>query len=181
MRCATAPVPHLAAGFDLRPAEAGDAALVARWMAQEHVRVWWDQAWPVERWAHEIATQAAGEHSVPCIASYDGGPVGYLELYLVRHDVLAGYYDHDVHDRGLHVAIGDAARTGAGLGRRLLASVAEALFDADPACHRVVAEPDVRNEASVRAFAAAGFERVADLGLPGKTAALMVRSRGVGA
>jgi RimJ/RimL family protein N-acetyltransferase len=172
-----APVLHCAAGFDLRPAEPADAATVARWMRAEHVRVWWDQAWSDERWAAELAGQAAGEHSLPCVASYDGEPVGYLELYRVRLDALAAYYDYDEHDWGVHVAIGEPARTGAGLGRRLLSAIAEALFAADRCCHRVVAEPDVRNTASVRAFAAARFERVADVALPGKTAALMVRTR----
>jgi RimJ/RimL family protein N-acetyltransferase len=170
---------HLAAGFDLRAATPEDAASVAWWMGQDHVRAWWHQPWSVERWAQEIAGQNAGEHSVPCIASYDGEPLGYVELYRVRHDVLAGYYDHDPHDWGVHIAIGEAGRTGSGLGRRLLSAIADALFEAYPGCHRVVAEPDVRNEPSVRAFAAAGFDRSTEVALPDKTAALMVRTRGV--
>jgi RimJ/RimL family protein N-acetyltransferase len=179
VRCATAPVLHLAAGFDLRPAEPSDAPTVAGWMSAGHVRTWWDQAWPAERWSDEITRLAGGEHTVPCLASYDGEPFAYLELYRVRLDVLAAYYEYDDHDWGVHVAIGDAARTGAGLGRRLLAAVADALFAADPRCRRVVAEPDVRNAPSLRAFAAAGFERSAKLDLPGKTAALMIRTRPV--
>lgn len=177
VRCETAPALHLADGFDLRPATEADAAQVSWWMGQEHVRAWWDEAWSVERWAQEIARHNGGEHTVPCIASSAGEEIGYVELYRVRHDILAEFYDHDLHDWGVHVAIGSSERTGRGLGRRLLAATTEAVFAADPQCHRVVAEPDVRNGASVRAFAAAGFERVADLGLPGKVAALMVCSR----
>jgi RimJ/RimL family protein N-acetyltransferase len=177
--CETTVALHLAAGFDLRPAHEGDAASISWWMGQEHVRRWWDQAWSVERWAQEIARLSRGEHTVPCVVSYDGDEIGYVELYRVRHDVLADYYDHDVHDWGLHVAIGEQARTGSGLGRRMLSALAEALFAADPNCHRVVAEPDVRNEPAIRAVTAAGDDRVADLGLPDKLAALMVRTRSV--
>jgi RimJ/RimL family protein N-acetyltransferase len=41
----------------------------------------------------------------------------------------------------------------------------------------VVAEPDVRNIPSVRAFLRAGFRYDQDLDLPAKRAALMVRHR----
>ena len=69
------------------------------------------------------------------------------------------------------------ARDVKGLGRRLLRGVADALLRADPACQRVVAEPDVENTPSVRAFAAAGFVQQGELQLPDKTALLMVRPR----
>ena len=44
-----------------------------------------------------------------------------------------------------------------------------------PDTSRVVAEPDVRNTASLRAFERAGFRRTHDIELPEKRAALMVR------
>jgi lysine N-acyltransferase len=43
----------------------------------------------------------------------------------------------------------------------------------------VVAEPDIENTPSVRAFAAAGFVQHGELQLPEKTALLMVRTRAV--
>ena len=56
-------------------------------------------------------------------------------------------------------------------------ALADALLRADPACRRVVAEPDRENTPSVRAFAAAGFVQHGELQLPEKTALLMVRTR----
>jgi RimJ/RimL family protein N-acetyltransferase len=53
------------------------------------------------------------------------------------------------------------------------------LLRADPACQRVVAEPDIANTPSVRAFVAAGFAQQEELQLPDKTALLMVRARTV--
>ncbi len=53
------------------------------------------------------------------------------------------------------------------------------LLRADPACQRVVAEPDIENTPSVRAFVAAGFVQQGELQLPEKTALLMVRTRTV--
>jgi lysine N-acyltransferase len=165
--------------FALRPAVPSDAARIALWMTQPHVRRWWHQGWSVERWAQEISRQAAGEHSRPCLVTLDAEEFAYVELYRVRHDRLAQYYSYDDEDWGVHVAIGDGTRVGKGLGRQLLREVAVTLLRAEPACTRVVAEPDIENTPSVRAFAAAGFVQHGQLQLPEKTAVLMVRTRTV--
>lgn len=170
---------HLQDGFDLRPATPEDAPVIAAWMAEPHIRRWWQQDWPVDRWSRELAGQLAGDHSIPCLATLEETDFAYLELYRVRHDRLAEYYDHDPHDWGVHVAIGAVALTGRRIGQRLLRSVADALLRADPSCRRVVAEPDTANAASVRAFSAAGFVTAGELQLPEKTAALMVCPRAV--
>jgi RimJ/RimL family protein N-acetyltransferase len=146
-------------------------------MAQPHVRRWWHQSWSIERWVQEIEQQVAGEHSRPCIVTLNQETLAYVELYRVRHDRLAQYYPYDDEDWGLHVAIGDSTRVGTGLGRQLLRSVADMLLREQPGCTRVVAEPDVQNTPSVRAFTAAGFVQQGELQLPEKTAALMVRTR----
>ncbi|MEU4601415.1 GNAT family N-acetyltransferase [Kribbella sp. NPDC023972] len=179
MRCDLNPMLHLDNGFDLRPAGPEDAAKIAYWMAQPHIQRWWQQDWPEERWAQDLSSQAAGEHSIPCVAAVDSEDFGYVELYRVRHDRLAEYYPSDEHDWGVHVAIGEVTRIGRGLGRRLLRALADALLGTDPDCRRVVAEPDIDNTQSVRAFAAAGFVSQGELQLPEKTALLMVRTRTV--
>lgn len=166
-------------GFDLRPAGPSDAATVAAWMAQPHIRQWWHQDWSAERWAAVIEEQVTGGHSIPCLTSLDGEELGYVELYRVRHDRLAEYYASEEHDWGVHIAIGDSTRVGRGIGRRLLGSLTDALLRADPRCDRVVAEPDAANTPSVRAFAAAGFVAQGQLRLPEKTALLMIRPRTV--
>jgi RimJ/RimL family protein N-acetyltransferase len=168
---------NLDSGFELRPAVPADAARIALWMSQPHIQRWWQQDWSVERWASEISGQAAGEHSVPCVAAVDEEDFGYVELYRVRLDRLAEYYSYDEHDWGVHVAIGDVTRVGRGLGRQLLRALADAVLQADPACRRVVAEPDIENTPSIRAFGAAGFVQQEQLQLPDKTAVLMVRTR----
>ena len=165
--------------FQLRPAVPSDAPRIALWMAQPHVRRWWHQGWSVERWAQEIEQQAAGEHSRPCVITLDAEEFAYVELYRVRHDRLAEYYAYGNEDWGVHVAIGDSTRVGRGLGRQLLRTVADTVLRSEPACTRVVAEPDIENTPSVRAFAAAGFVQHGELQLPEKTAVLMVRTRTV--
>ncbi|MCK2220950.1 acetyltransferase [Actinomadura sp. ATCC 31491] len=173
------PIPSLRDGWRVAPIEPGAeaVAVVHDWMNRPHVAAPWDQAWPYERWAREIARQAEGEHSRPCLAHLDGEPVAYLELYRVLRDRLAPLYPYRPHDLGVHIAIGDERNLARGLGRTLLRAVAEGLLAADGRCTRVVAEPDVRNEPSVRAFTAAGFVRTGEVTMPHKTAALMVYPR----
>jgi RimJ/RimL family protein N-acetyltransferase len=171
------PVPRLAGGWSLRPVRphAGDVALVHRWMNLPHVAAGWQQDWSLARWHAELAAQLAGDHSLPCMVSLDGRDVGYVEIYRVIRDRLARCYPHHPHDLGVHVAIGEPDAVGRGLGSSLLRAVSDGLLAADPHCLRVVAEPDVHNGASIGAFRNAGFVQEREIGLPGKTAALMIR------
>ena len=171
------PVPVLAAPWSLRAATPADAATVHAWMHRPHVATRWDQAWPRERWDDEIAHQLAGRHSRPCLVSLDGVELAYVEIYRVARDALREHYDAGTHDLGLHVAIGEEARTGTGLGTALLDALAGALLRADPRCARIVLEPEEGNAAMHRALTKAGFAATARVRLPHKVALLHVRDR----
>ncbi|MDV6012737.1 acetyltransferase [Haloechinothrix sp. LS1_15] len=146
-------------------------------MHQPHVVPFWQQDWSLPRWREEIATQLAGEHSLPCLVARDGTDIAYLEVYRVLRDRLAGYYPHAPYDLGVHVAIGEWGCTGRGIGRSLLAEISAALLRQDGRCSRVVAEPDTTNQPSLAAFEAAGFRATGEIALPEKVATLMVRAR----
>lgn len=164
--------------FTLRLVDPGtDLDLVHRWMHAPHVVPFWQQAWPRKQVASYLADQLAGGTSRPCVGSLAGEPVSYWEIYRPVAEPVGAVYPAEPTDLGVHVLIGDAAMTGQGLGSALLAVVRDGLFAADPACQRVIAEPDVRNVASVRAFRNSGFTQVAEVSLPDKTAALMVARR----
>jgi RimJ/RimL family protein N-acetyltransferase len=154
-----------------------EVALVARWMAEPHVASTWRQPWPVADWSAEIGRQLAGDHSRPWIVALDGEAVAYVEAYRVARDVIAEHHPTHAHDLGIHLAIGDVARTGRGLGARLLRVVAGGLLAADPHCRRVLGDPSVGHAAARAAFARAGFVPVADVDLGHKRAALMAHAR----
>ncbi|WP_033339950.1 GNAT family N-acetyltransferase [Catenuloplanes japonicus] len=161
------PEPKLSAPWSLRPAASDeDVALVARWMAAPHVDLFWEQAWPVARWRAAIDGQLGGDYSRPYVVSYEDAPLAYVEIYRVARDVVGLQYDADAHDLGIHLAIGERASTGRGLGRAMVRAVADGLFEADPRCAVVVADPDERHGMARRMFAGAGFTLwgVRDLG-----------------
>nr|WP_245194530.1 GNAT family N-acetyltransferase [Kitasatospora phosalacinea] len=174
----TGTIPTTAGELVLRTVElATDLDLLTGWMNDPDTDRWWALAGPPGTTAAHLAAQLDGDgRSRPVLALLDGEPTGYFELYRADLDPLAAHYPARPHDLGLHLLLAPAAR-GRGLAARLLDAIAARLLEREPRCTRVLAEPNVRNTPSVRAFARAGFARVADLDLPDKRAALMIRRR----
>ncbi|MBL1085133.1 acetyltransferase [Streptomyces actinomycinicus] len=155
-----------------------DLPLLQRWMNDPVVAEFWELAGPRHRTADHLRAQlGGGGRSVPCLGVLDGRPMSYWEIYRADLDPLARHYSARPHDTGIHVLLGDAADRGRGVGSALLRAVADLILDRRPACTRVVAEPALGNTPSVSAFLSAGFRFAAEIDLPGKRAALMIRDR----
>ncbi|PKW10507.1 Protein N-acetyltransferase, RimJ/RimL family [Streptomyces sp. 1222.5] len=155
-----------------------DLPLIHGWMNDPAVAHFWDLAGPRKRIEDHLRTQLDGDgRSVPCLGALDGTPMSYWEIYRADLDPLARRYPARPHDTGVHLLVGSAEDRGRGLGSTLLRAVADLILDRRPACARVVAEPDLRNTPSIAAFLSAGFRYAAEVDLPDKRAALMVRDR----
>ncbi|MFG2474443.1 GNAT family N-acetyltransferase [Streptomyces fagopyri] len=155
-----------------------DLPLVTRWMNDPAVSAFWELAGPESVTEEHLSRQLDGDgRSVPCLGLLEGTPMSYWEIYRADLDQLARHYPARPHDTGIHLLIGGVAHRGHGLGSALLRAVADLVLDRRPACARVVAEPDLRNIPSVSAFLSGGFRFSAEVELPGKRAALMVRDR----
>jgi acetyl CoA:N6-hydroxylysine acetyl transferase len=164
-----------AGSFVLRPLDpVAEVEMVHRWMNDPVVARFWELDGPLRRLVAHLDQQFAGTHSRPYLGLLDGVPMSYWELYRAEEDRLAGYYPARPGDAGVHLLLGPPQYRGMGLGWQLIRQVSQWQLDASDA-RRVVAEPDVRNAASVRAFERAGFRRTCDIDLPEKRAALMVR------
>ncbi|MER0483094.1 GNAT family N-acetyltransferase [Streptomyces sp. Edi2] len=160
----------------VRPAR--DLDRIAGWMNDPAVAAFWELAGPPETTAAHLRAQLDGDgRSVPCLGVLAGVPMSYWEIYRADLDPLARYYPARPQDTGVHLLIGGAGDRGRGLGALLLRAAADLVFDHRPQCTRVLAEPDLRNTASVAAFLSAGFRYGDEIELPGKRAALMVRDR----
>ncbi|MET7684175.1 GNAT family N-acetyltransferase [Streptomyces sp. NPDC005423] len=173
------PVVTSAGTFRLVPVRVErDLALIGRWMNDPAVAAFWELAGPEALTEDHLRAQLDGDgRSVPCLGELNGMPMSYWEIYRADLDPLARHYPARPHDTGVHLLIGAAADRGRGLGGVLLRAVADLVLDRRPACARVVAEPDLRNSASVAAFLRAGFRLSAEIDLPTGRTALMVRER----
>nr|WP_223280767.1 GNAT family N-acetyltransferase [Streptomyces sp. San01] len=155
-----------------------DLPLISRWMNDPAVAAFWELEGPQAVTEDHLRPQLDGDgRSVPCLGVLDGTPMSYWEIYRADLDPLARHYPARPHDTGVHLLIGGVANRGRGLGTNLLRAVADLVLDHRPPCARVVAEPDLRNTPSVSAFLSAGFRFSAEVDLPEKRAALMVRDR----
>ncbi|MFE3072954.1 GNAT family N-acetyltransferase [Streptomyces sp. NPDC059247] len=166
-------------GFRLLPVRLErDLPLLVRWMNDPAVAAFWELSGPDSVTADHLLAQVEGDgRSVPCLGVLDGTPMSYFEIYRADLDPLARYYPARPHDTGVHLLIGGVTDRGRGVGATLLRAVADLVLDHRPDCTRVVAEPDLRNTPSVAAFLGGGFRYAAEIDLPDKQAALMLRDR----
>ncbi|MFF0449292.1 GNAT family N-acetyltransferase [Streptomyces sp. NPDC004609] len=173
------PTPTAAGAFQLVPVHVDrDLPLISRWMNDPAVAAFWELAGPDSVTAAHLRAQLDGDgRSVPCLGLLDGTPLGYFEIYRADLDPLARHYPARPHDTGIHLLIGGVADRGRGIGSALLGAVADLVLDKRPRCTRVIAEPDLRNTPSIAAFLSGGYRFSAELDLPGRRAALMVRDR----
>lgn len=163
--------------FELRELEDEDYPLLTSWMNDPEIAEFWLLAGPESLTRAHVAHVSADGHSTSYLGYLDDEPMSYWELYRADLDSLAEHYAAEAYDGGIHLLLGPSRYRGKGLGAQLLQAVALGMFAEEPRMRRIVAEPDVRNERSVRAFARAGFRQVGELELPIKTAALMVKER----
>jgi RimJ/RimL family protein N-acetyltransferase len=155
-----------------------DLALISRWMNDPAVAAFWELPGGEEVTAAHLRPQLEGDgRSIPCLGVLDGTPMSYWEIYRADLDPLARHYPARPHDTGIHLLVGGVADRGRGLGTTLLRAVSDLVLDHRPSCARVVAEPDLRNTPSVAAFLRAGFRLGAEIEMPTKRAALMMRDR----
>ncbi|MFE6365300.1 GNAT family N-acetyltransferase [Streptomyces sp. NPDC057806] len=173
------PITTAAGVFQLVPVRVElDLPLISRWMNDPAVAAFWELDGPQSVTEEHVRAQLVGDgRSVPCVGVLDGTRMSYWEIYRADLDPVARHYPARPHDTGIHLLIGDVSDRGRGLASTLLRAVADRALERRPACARVIAEPDMRNTPSVAAFLSAGFRFSAEVDLPAKRAALMVRDR----
>lgn len=151
--------------FSMRPVRpTDDAPLLHSWVTEERAVFWGmtDKSVEEVRDVYAFLDSLSTHHAY--LVHDDDRPVAIFQTYDPEHDPLGECYDVRAGDLGIHLflAPGDPQP---GFTGRLAAWLLEQVF-ADPSVQRVVAEPDVRNERSLRRMERMGLEPgpVVDLG-----------------
>lgn len=162
----------------LGPAEpARDAALLQGWLRDPHAAFWQMGALDVAQVRAYLEAVVADPHQDAWLGALDGEPTFFAETYDPAHVLLTDVHDAEPGDLGMHVLVSaPRGRRRHGLTDHVMAAVMRLCFDTLGA-HRVVVEPDVRNDAIARKNADAGFRPVRDVALGDKTARLSVCTR----
>lgn len=168
-----------------------DAALVQGWLAHPASLYWQMADLHVDEVREYLAGIAASPHEDAWLGRLDGEPVFMTETYDPARVVLAGVYDAQPGDLGMHLLVAPPATPRHGLTDAVMTAVMRFCLSDDRqhgvgwsagrGAARVVVEPDVRNRKIAAKNAAAGFRvlREVDLGrgAHAKRAALSAATR----
>lgn len=106
----------------------------------------------------------------------DGEPVGLFQTYRPEADPVGERYPVQPGDVGMHLLLNPPRRYARGLTSAVMPALIRFLLR-DPAARRVVAEPDVRNDAALRRLRTEGFMFADEIDLPEKRAQLAFLTR----
>ncbi|WP_052850971.1 GNAT family N-acetyltransferase [Streptomyces avicenniae] len=169
------------AGFgtlSLTPVDpAADLPLLHSWVTQERARFWGmtDLGREEVLEIYEFLDSLDTHHAY--VVRRDGTPVALFQTYDPAADEVGTYYDVRPGDIGVHLLI---APPPGPLRRGFTSTLMPTLLAfvlADPAVHRIVAEPDLRNDKAIERALRTGLELGPLIDLPHKRAQLAFLSR----
>jgi RimJ/RimL family protein N-acetyltransferase len=163
--------------FSLRPLSLeADLDLLHSWVTHPKAAYWMMLDASVDDVAAEYQRIADSLFHDAFLGFWDGTPAFLAERYDPAFVELPGLFDASPGDVGMHFLCAPAAKPVHGFTLAVITTVMAWLFD-DPAVHRVVVEPDVRNTAVHALNAAVGFEVVREIQKPEKKALLSTCTR----
>jgi aminoglycoside 6'-N-acetyltransferase len=131
--------------------------LLHGWLQQPHVRAFWDDGERTLQQVreHYLGTDQGAERFVLTLA---GRAAGYVQAYAVGPaDDFARWRGEAGDTWGMDLLLGDVADTGRGWGPQAIGTFVQFWQQRHPGLRRMLADPDARNMAAVRAYQKAGF------------------------
>ncbi|MER6222279.1 GNAT family N-acetyltransferase [Streptomyces sp. 900105755] len=164
--------------FTFRPLDPlQDAELLHRWVTHPKAAYWMMQDARLEDVERAYMEIAADEHHHALLGLGEGGePAFLMEYYDPAHRELAGLYEPEPGDVGMHFLTPATDTPVHGFTRAVITAVVARLFE-DPATRRIVVEPDVGNKAVQALNEAVGFVPVREIQKPEKKALLSFCTR----
>ena len=164
--------------FTFRPVDPlKDAELLHRWVTHPKAAYWMMQDARLEDVERAYMEIAADEHHHALLGlGEDGEPAFLMEKYDPVHRELAGLYEPEPGDVGMHFLTPATETPVHGFTKAVITAVVAHLFE-DPAARRIVVEPDVHNTAVHALNEAVGFVPVREIQKPEKKALLSFCTR----
>lgn len=153
-----------------------DADELHRWVTHPRSSFWGMQGASPDDVRQAYAGIEADPHHEAWLGRVDGEPAFLAETYEPEHSEIAGTYDWQSGDVGMHVLVAPTDAPRHGFTTAVFRTVMELCLD-DPRRRRVVVEPDVGNARIAALNAAAGFRVEREVALSDKVAALSTCTR----
>lgn len=154
-----------------------DVERLNRWMNNPRVAQVWEEEGDLEFHRRYLQNLIDDPHMLPLIASADGKPFGYFEVYWAKENRLGPYYDAQDYDRGWHVLIGEDDIRGRAWVTAWLPSLMHYLFLDDSRTQRIVGEPRSDHHQQINNLDRCGFAKVKEFDFPHKRAMLVMLLR----
>ncbi|KAF5328745.1 hypothetical protein D9619_011584 [Psilocybe cf. subviscida] len=152
-----------------------------RWHNDERVNSAWGERGSLETHREYVESLLVDAHAWPCMLSWDGELMGYVEIVFAKEDHVAQYYPAGVvpgdWERGIHVLAGESRFVGAGRSELWVRSLLHYIFLADPRTDRVVGEPSVTNIGIAKVAVNSGFHFETVFDFPYKRSNLIFNPR----
>lgn len=149
-------------GVGFRPLAVDDLPLLYDWLGREHVRAWWGEIGSYDEAVQEYLDAIEGRDRADVYAIVvDDEPVGLVQTYvLADYPEFAALVSAGPGTAGMDMLLGEERLIGSGLGTHVIRAFVRDVVFAATTTLACLADPDVRNLASVRAFEKAGFTAV---------------------
>lgn len=163
--------------FQLRPVDpVADLDLIHGWVSQPRATFWGMTTYSRDE-VGEVYAFLDGLTTHHAYLVLDASvPVAIFQTYDPAHDPVGETYAVQEGDLGCHLFVAPAEVPAPGFTGRLIAHLLGVVL-ADPAVRRIVAEPDVRNAASIARAERVGLQRGEVVELADKTAQLAFITR----
>ncbi|MBP1783962.1 MULTISPECIES: GNAT family N-acetyltransferase [Micromonospora] len=158
----------------LRPER--DAGLLHGWVIRPRNRFWGMGSHTVDQVRDIYAFVDGLETHHAYLIRLDGEPIGLFQTYQPEADPVGERYPVQPGDVGMHLLLDPPRRYPRGVTGAVFPALMRFLLR-DPAARRVVAEPDVRNDAMLRRLRIEGFTFGPDIDMPDKRARLAFLTR----
>ncbi|NKC19681.1 MULTISPECIES: GNAT family N-acetyltransferase [Pseudoalteromonas] len=154
-----------------------DLPLFCQWMNDPRVAHFWQQAWSEEKQWQYLSERLADNYSLPLIMYFDEQPFGYVEVYWAELDKLAGYYEWQPKDRGIHLLVGEQSCRGPENFRAWMTSLSHLIYLGHEDTQRIVLEPRHDNARLLTRIAELGYHSQFEFDFPHKRAALVMAEK----
>jgi RimJ/RimL family protein N-acetyltransferase/N-acetylglutamate synthase-like GNAT family acetyltransferase len=166
------------ATLSFRPLAEDDLPMLHEWVRRPHVAEWWSEPGTLEEIEADYLPTLDGSSSTRAfIASLDGEPIGFIQVYVVQGSGDGWWEDEtDAGARGIDQFLADPGRLNQGLGTAMIKAFVERLFE-DPGVSKVQTDPSPDNARAIGCYRKVGFEDVGEVMTPDGPALLMLYQR----
>jgi aminoglycoside 6'-N-acetyltransferase len=146
--------------LNFRPLEKADFPQFATWLAEPHVSKWWQEPATIQHVEEEYGGCTRGDlRTRVYIVELGNKPIGVIQSYMVDDYPEHAKSINGSKEVGIDYFIGDPEYVGRGYGGKMISDfIDDVVRGLYPEALGVVADPEVKNIASVRALAKAGFK-----------------------